>query len=143
MQIIQSRRDFLAGMSVIGAAGIPGAGGVLADEPPLETTTIRIRREVVPNIVNGIPEIPVCMGPTYVAEKLLSAEGFTDIRYLPVQSGAPLVEAFERGEIDFAGRFAPGALRHLDAGVPFTVLAGLHLGAWSCSRTIPSGPWPI
>src|SRR5262245_59712216 len=128
MQIIESRRDFLAGLSAATAASLLKVRAPLADEAPPETTTIRLRREVVPNIMNGVPEIPVCMGPRYVAEELLCAEGFTDIHYLPVPSGDPLVEAFEHGEIDFAGRFVPGALRHLDAGVPFTALAGLHLG---------------
>ncbi len=42
MQIIQSRRDFLAGLSAAGAAGILGAREALADEGPPETTTIRL-----------------------------------------------------------------------------------------------------
>ena len=42
MQIIQSRRDFLASLSAAGAAGVLGARGSLADEGPPETTTIRL-----------------------------------------------------------------------------------------------------
>ena len=34
------------------------------------------------------------------------------------------------GEIDFGLRFAPGAVRSLDAGVPITVLAGVHPGCF-------------
>jgi NitT/TauT family transport system substrate-binding protein len=45
MQIIQSRRDFLAGLSAAGAAGVCGARESLADEGPPETTTIRIHRD--------------------------------------------------------------------------------------------------
>ena len=42
MQIIQSRRDFLATLSAAGAAGVLGARTSLADEGPPETTTIRL-----------------------------------------------------------------------------------------------------
>ena len=39
MQIIQSRRDFLAGLSAAGAAAAVGSGTSLADEAPLEGRT--------------------------------------------------------------------------------------------------------
>ncbi len=69
MQIIQSRRDFLAGLSAAGAASALGARASLADEGPPETTTIRLIQD--PNI---------CLAPGYIAEDLLRAEGFTEIR---------------------------------------------------------------
>ena len=72
MQIIQNRRDFLASLSVAGAAGVLGARASLADEGPPETTTIRLLQD--PNI---------CVAPGYIAEDLLRAEGFTEIRYVP------------------------------------------------------------
>jgi hypothetical protein len=53
MHIMQSRRDFLAGMSVAGAASVLGARGPLADEAPPETTTIRIRVEDAPPLIVG------------------------------------------------------------------------------------------
>ena len=43
MHIMQSRRDFLAGLSAAGAASILGARASLADEGPPEVTTIRLR----------------------------------------------------------------------------------------------------
>ena len=128
MPIVQSRRDFLAGMSATGAACVLGPRASLADEAPPEVTTIRLWAEAVPKTVNSFSDVAICFAPQYVAEDLLRAEGFTEIHYTPLPSGPALAEAFERGEIDFTSRFAPGALRHLDAGVPFTVLAGLHLG---------------
>jgi NitT/TauT family transport system substrate-binding protein len=137
MHIMRSRRDFLTTLSVAAAAGVLGARRSLADEPPPEVTTIRLWREAVPNIVNGFSDVAICFGPQYVAEDLLRAEGFTEIHYTPLPSGPALAEAFERGEIDFTSRFAPGALRHLDAGVPFTVLAGLHLG---CMELVAHDP---
>jgi NitT/TauT family transport system substrate-binding protein len=71
MSIIQSRRDFMASLSAAGAAGLLGARASLADEGPLETTTIRL-----PHNSN------ICLAPQYVAEELLRTEGFTDVRYV-------------------------------------------------------------
>ena len=48
----------------------------------------------------------------------------------PCKAGPPYTQAFERGEIDFGFMFAPGAVRRLDAGVPITVLAGVHPGCF-------------
>jgi NitT/TauT family transport system substrate-binding protein len=130
MQIIQSRRNFLATLSAAGAATVVGARRSFADEGPPEVTTIRLRRE--PGSVKlpaGGEDNPICIAPGYVAEELLSAEGFTDIRYISVP-GPSYTQAFERGEIDFGLMAAPGALLRLDAGAPITVLAGVHPGCF-------------
>jgi NitT/TauT family transport system substrate-binding protein len=130
VQLIQSRRDFLAGLSAAGAAGFLNARASLADEGLPETTTIRLRREPEPvRLVDQRVEDPICIAPQYVAEDLLRAEGFTDIRYVTVQ-GPAYTQAFARGEIDFGLMFAPGAVRRLDGGVPITVLAGVHPGCF-------------
>jgi NitT/TauT family transport system substrate-binding protein len=42
-----------------------------------------------------------------------------------------------RGEIDFASTFAATVVYHLDAGVPVTVLSGLHSG---CFELFAHGP---
>jgi NitT/TauT family transport system substrate-binding protein len=89
---------------------------------PLETTTIRIQREEFEN--------PICLAPEFVAEELLRAEGFTDVRYVITRNGPAFTQAFERGEIDFGFMFAPGAVRRLDDGVPITVVAGVHPGCF-------------
>ena len=131
MQVIQSRRDFLAGLSASGAAGMLGAPMVLADDGPPETTTIRIRVEDAPPlVVSGVAENALCTAPLYITEDLLRAEGFTDIRYVLVKSGLAYEQAFKRGEIDFALSFAPGTVRRIDAGVPITALAGVHPGCF-------------
>jgi NitT/TauT family transport system substrate-binding protein len=57
---MQSRRDFLATVSGAGAAGVLSARNSLADEPPSETTTIRLPRD---------PSI--CIAPMYIGENLL------------------------------------------------------------------------
>jgi NitT/TauT family transport system substrate-binding protein len=129
--LVQSRRDFLAGLSAAGAAGVMGTRSSLAAEPPPETTTIRIRVEDAPPlVVGGVAENALCNAPALITEDLLREEGFTDIRYVLVKNGPPYAQAFERREIDFGLRFAPAAVRSLDAGVPFTLLAGVHPGCF-------------
>jgi NitT/TauT family transport system substrate-binding protein len=95
MHIMQSRRHFLTTLSAAGAAGVLGTRASLADEGPPETTTIRLVK---------IPSI--CIAPQYVAEELLHAEGFTDVRYLTVPLPAD-IEALARGEVDFSIHFSP------------------------------------
>jgi NitT/TauT family transport system substrate-binding protein len=73
---------------------------------------------------------PICGAPVYLAEELLRAEGFTDIRYAETALGAPSFQAVGRGEIDFISGFALQHLKALDAGARITVLAGLHVGCF-------------
>jgi NitT/TauT family transport system substrate-binding protein len=123
MQILQTRRDVLAGLSAAGAtagaASIIGARASLADEGPPETTTIRLRRD---------PSI--CVAPWYIAEDVLRAEGFTDIRYVPVQAGAPEDQMIARGEIDFSLYLPATLVFRWEEGLPITVLTGVHTGCF-------------
>jgi NitT/TauT family transport system substrate-binding protein len=138
MHIMQSRRHFLASASLAAAAGIVGARDSLADEGPPEVTTIRIRVEdAPPTLVGGVADSALCNAPLYITDDLLRAEGFTDVRYVLVKSGPRFTQAFERGDIDFGFMFAPGAIRRLDAGVPITVLTGVHPG---CLELFVQGP---
>jgi NitT/TauT family transport system substrate-binding protein len=116
MQIFQSRRDFLASASLAAAAGALGARGALAEEAPLETTTLRLQRGS-----------SICVAPGQIAEELLRAEGFTDIRYMKVSSSGGAVA---RGELDFALQTAAWIVSNLDAGEPITALAGIHSGCY-------------
>jgi NitT/TauT family transport system substrate-binding protein len=110
--MIQSRRDFLTTLSVAGAARVVGVHTSLADEGPPETTTIRLARNRA-----------ICLAPVYIAEELLRAEGFTEIRHV---SSPPATVG--RGEIDFDFQFGASIATHLNAGEPLTALAGLHAG---------------
>jgi NitT/TauT family transport system substrate-binding protein len=130
MQIVRSRRHFLASLSAAGAAGIIGARPSLAAEPPPEVTTLRLRRD---SPGYGF----ICYAPEYVAEELLRAEGFTDIQYSFVPPGLPTARAFARGELDFGLFIAISAAMRLDAGVPVTMLAGVHTG---CFELFVHGP---
>jgi NitT/TauT family transport system substrate-binding protein len=115
MQIRQNRRDFLAKLSVAGAAGILGPRGALADDGPPEITTIRLPLDPT-----------ICVAPQQIADALLRAEGFTDIRYVPPSP----VAGVARGEIDFQFHTAPWVVSSLAAGQPITVLAGVHVGCY-------------
>jgi NitT/TauT family transport system substrate-binding protein len=119
MHIMQSRRNFLSILSAAAAAGLLNTRRPLAAEAPLETTTIRIG-----NTTN------ICIAPQYVAEELLRAEGFTDIRYVPGSGGFSFPQMAGRGDVDFAMTFAASVVFHLAAGEPITALAGVHSGCY-------------
>jgi NitT/TauT family transport system substrate-binding protein len=111
----QSRRDFLTTVSAAGAVGVIGGHVSVADEGPPETTTIRLSQD---------PSI--CPAPAYVADDLLRAEGFTEIRYVTT----PGLEPIARGEVDFDLVIATRGVSSLDAGTPITALAGVHIGCF-------------
>ena len=120
MRIAQSRRQFLTKLSWAWAAGVIGAPPGFAAEGPLETPTVRFVK---------IPGI--CNAPQYVAEELLQAEGFTDIRYVgPVAAGAPAIEAVARGDADFTVTYAAPLAIGIDSGAPLTVVSGVHIGCF-------------
>jgi NitT/TauT family transport system substrate-binding protein len=119
MQVIQKRRDFLASLSAAGAAGLLGRRASLADEAPLETTALRLVR------TSGI-----CVAPIYIAEELLRAEGFADIRYVSAPGGVASAEVVARGDADFLLTFAAPLLIPMDAGARLTAIAGAHVGCF-------------
>jgi NitT/TauT family transport system substrate-binding protein len=119
MPMTHTRRRFLKALSAVGAAGVIGAPHVLVAAEALETTTLRL-----PN------DHSICIAPEYVAEELLRAEGFTDIRYVEAP-GIQQLDALLRGELDFCN-FSPGgrSMVSIDAGVPIVGLAGIHIGCF-------------
>jgi NitT/TauT family transport system substrate-binding protein len=120
MRITQSRRRFLTELSWACASGLFGAPRALAAEGPLETTTVRFAK---------IPGI--CNAPQYVAQELLRAEGFAEIRYVDLPAaGAPAVDGVARGIVDFTWTFAAPLLIAIDSGMPITLLAGGHVGCF-------------
>src|SRR5690242_19253387 len=112
----QTRRRFLTTLSLAGAAGLVHIPRSEAAEGPLETTAIRLGRQPT-----------ICVAPQFVAEELLRAEGFTDIRYVDV--AAPAVpEAVARGTVDFSLAYASQYVMTIAAGEPVTLLAGVMVG---------------
>ena len=79
MPIMQTRRRFLAMTAPAGAAGILSPRGTRAAEGPLETTTVRLQTPAL------------CVSSLYIAEELLRAEGFTDIRYTAPPDAATIL----------------------------------------------------
>ena len=119
MKTMQTRRRFLTTLSLAGATGLMWAPRVLATEAALETTTVRLTKEGA-----------ICGAPQYIAEELLRAEGFTDIRYVPPLPGIKQGDRIARGDVDFGVFFAPGLVVALDRDVALTALAGIHIGCF-------------
>jgi NitT/TauT family transport system substrate-binding protein len=118
MPITQTRRRLLTTLSMAGAAGLVRAPRALAAEGALETTSVRLS--------NGRG---ICVSPQWIAEELLRAEGFTDIRYMEIPAGAVPV-ATGRGEIDFTMNYATTLAAAIDRGEAIIVLAGVHVGCF-------------
>jgi len=119
MQSKQSRRALLRTLSSAAAAAAIGTRTASAEEAPPETTRVRLAK------VAGI-----CIAPQYVAEELLRAEGFTDIRYVASVPGIPAALSLARGEFDFTANFAPTLIIPIDSGEPITIVGGEHVGCF-------------
>src|SRR5215467_6378066 len=119
MHSTQSRRRFLTTLSSAGAAGLIGARNSQAQEGLLETITVRLAK------IAGI-----CIAPQYVADELLQAEGFTDIRYVATDAGVPDALSLARGEVDFTVNFAPAFIIPIDAGEAITIVGGEHISCF-------------
>jgi NitT/TauT family transport system substrate-binding protein len=114
----QSRRRFLTTLSLVGAASFVRIPSSVAAEGVLETTSVKLSRG--PGI---------CGSPQWIAEELLRAEGFTDIRYVEIPAGAG-PGAVGRGEIDFTMNYATALVAAIDGGEAITVLTGVHVGCF-------------
>jgi NitT/TauT family transport system substrate-binding protein len=119
MPMLQTRRRLLAMLSTLGAGGFLRPQLSLAAEAPLETTSVRL----VKDLVN-------CEAPLDVAEELLRAEGFSDVRYVDVPPPG-ISQAIVLGQVDFGLSFPEFFLPHLDAGMPIKVLAGVDVGCFA------------
>ncbi len=100
-----SRRKFLTTTALAGTALYLGIGpdlGSAAQDPPPETTTLRLRQWA-----------PACWAPIYVAEPLLRDEGFTDIKYVSFP-GTELVNTLKREEVDLSPSFTPIDIDHIE-----------------------------
>jgi len=121
MPVTQTRRSFLATLSLAGATGLLGAPSVLAAEGVLETPTVRLQKI---SSQGGI-----CAAPVRIVGELLRAEGFTDVRLVSSGSG-DVTQAVGDGTLDFALNFASSLTAAIDRGVAITVLSGIHAGCF-------------
>jgi NitT/TauT family transport system substrate-binding protein len=117
--MMQTRRRFLAALSMAGAAGAMGARSSFAAEPPPEVTAIRISKVT-----------SICIAPQYVAEELLRQEGFTTVSYVAVNAGLAAAQAVARGDVDLSVNYTPPLITAMDAGGPLTLLAGVMVGCF-------------
>src|SRR5437868_2254085 len=92
---VHTRRRVLAGLAA-GAATLVYAPRLKAAAESLETTTVRFLKG------NSI-----CFAPEYIADDLLRAEGFTDIRYIDANLGTLPENA---RQIDFTPMFVSSLL---------------------------------
>jgi NitT/TauT family transport system substrate-binding protein len=119
MPMTQTRRRFLSTLSLAGAAGLGLAQRAYAAEGPLEITTVRLLRTPA-----------ICHAPQFVAEQLLYAEGFREIRFIDAPSTVEVNDAIAHGRIDFNLHFASQFVSAIDGGAPITILAGVHVGCF-------------
>ena len=117
MPIVQTRRRLLTTLSLAGAAGLLRAPPARAAEGALETTTVRLQ---TPGL---------CVAPVYIAEEMLRAEGFTDIRYDDTSEFGAIAPV-AHGTVDFAPIYASQSTRAIDAGERVTLLAGVMVGCF-------------
>jgi hypothetical protein len=111
-----SRRRFLGGFALAGAAGLLGVRpGSAAAEPSPETTSLRLARTS-----------SICQAPQYIAEVLLEAEGFTKLEFVGEATAAD--STLVSGDAQIGMLFLGPFLQHLDEGAPLLILAGGHVG---------------
>ena len=124
-----SRRRFLGGVTLAGAAGLLGLHPrLVAAEPPPEVTTLRLTK---------LPS--TCRAPQWVAEALLAAEGFTAVHYVPVSAGGQGANrtgvALVAGQVDLSMQFIGPSLLQVDVGEPLVLLAGIQIGCYELFGT--------
>lgn len=113
-----SRRRFVQDLALAGAAGVLGYGReLLAAGPPPETKRLRI----------ALSTTGTCWAPQYVAEEMLRAEGFSDLRYVPGASGQ-VYTGIAAGEIDLSMAFIAPFIVQADSSGQVVMLAGIHPG---------------
>ena len=116
MTLMQTRRRFLATLSLAGAVGLR-APRVLAAEGALETTTVRL-----------VADYSIC-SPVLLSEELLRAEGFTDVRFVErIVDRAP--QPLASAPVDFRLSSPWDIAGRIDGGEPITALGGVHVGCF-------------
>jgi NitT/TauT family transport system substrate-binding protein len=116
--ITPTRRRVLSNIGLAGAVAMLPAPHLLAAEPRLETTTIRLAKPPA-----------LCVAPLFIVEELLRADGFTDIRYVDTIE-PEVTAAVGSGKVDFSMAYASQFVAGLDAGDPVTSLAGVMVGCF-------------
>ena len=114
------RRRFMGGLTAAAAAGLLGMRPESAAAAP------------VPEIktVQFLTYPAACIAPQWVAEDLLRADGFTEVKYVDPPEHMLTAKAVGSGHADFSMEAAPVIPTHLDAGESIVVLSGIHTGCF-------------
>jgi NitT/TauT family transport system substrate-binding protein len=116
------RRGFLAGLA---AAGIAlGPARAAAADPPPETKKLALARDPT-----------ICPAPMYVAEELRGAEGFTEVRYVPMASDQNIAQLLGSGKADLSVDAAQILILAIDGGESIVLLGGVHAGCYELFAT--------
>jgi NitT/TauT family transport system substrate-binding protein len=119
-----SRRRFLGGVTLAGTVGFLGVHpGLVAAEPPPETTQIRLSQFV-----------STCQAPLYLADALLRTEGFTGVQWVRSDLVA-MSKLLAAGNVDLGMNFVGPNIMGLEAGDPAIILAGGHVGCFELVGT--------
>jgi NitT/TauT family transport system substrate-binding protein len=113
-----NRRRFISGITAAVSGSLLRPASIGAAEGGLETTTVTLAKTPA-----------LCTAPQFIAEELLRAEGFNEIRY--VETIAPDVpNAVGAGKVDFSMAYASQFVAAIDAGEPVTLLGGVMVGCF-------------
>jgi NitT/TauT family transport system substrate-binding protein len=118
-----SRRAFLSRTIGAAAVGVVVGPRLAAAEPPPETTRLRLIR-------TG----SICWAPQYLADDLLRSEGFTEVSYIDMPTGA-VSPYLLSGKADLSLNFVGPNIIRVDAGDPVVFLAGVHVGCFEVVAT--------
>src|ERR1051325_11401411 len=116
MPMTQTRRRFLATVSLGGTAALLRPPTVFAAEEKPETTSLRLAK---------MPDM--CMAPQLVAQELLRQEGFSDLQYIDTPNDQ-LAESVGSGKVDMSLAYVSQFLTKIDAGSPIVMVAGVMVG---------------
>jgi NitT/TauT family transport system substrate-binding protein len=105
-------------LSVAGAAAFLRTPSLAAERPP-ETTSVRLASHE-----------SICVAPENIADELLRAEGFTEIRHVPLPAGTNTPDGIAQGALDFGLNFASTQVAGIERGIAMKVLAGVHVGCF-------------
>jgi len=112
--------------SLAGTAGLLRTPSVAA-EGPLETRSVRLPKEQ-----------SICVAPQDVVDELLRAEGFSDIRHVPLAPDIYVPDAIAQGTLDFGMNFATVQIAGIDRGIAMRCWPEFMSAASSCSSTTRS-----
>jgi len=114
------RRDFINGIATAAGSSLLRPVSISAAEGAPETTSVTLAKTPA-----------LCTAPQFIAEELLRAEGFTEIRYVET-IGPDVPSAVGAGKVDFSMAYASQFVAAIDADEPVTLLAASWSAVSNC-----------